>query len=51
MKLDADLFGGADGKPYVFDFEPPFNARFLRITLIGHNFLHLDEVEVYGGRA
>jgi hypothetical protein len=51
VKLDAKLFGGADGTPHVFDFDPPFTTRFVRITLIGENFLHLDEVEVYGAAA
>ncbi len=47
-KLDDALFGGADGNPHVFEFTPPAEARFVRITLIGENYLHLDEVEVYG---
>jgi hypothetical protein len=47
-KLDAALFGGLDGKPYVMNFSPPFTARFIRLTLIGENFLHLDEIEIYG---
>lgn len=50
VKLDDAVFGGADGKPYVFAFAPPFRARFVRITLIGEGFLHLDEIEVYGER-
>ena len=47
-KLDAALFGGADGNPYVFNFSPPFAARYVRIGMIGEGFLHLDEVEVFG---
>lgn len=47
-KLDDALFGGADGSPYVFSFEVPFYAQFIRITRIGDGFLHLDEIEVYG---
>jgi len=47
-KLDATLFGGADGAPYVFKFTPTITARFVRITMIGEGFLHLEEVEVYG---
>ncbi len=49
-KLDDVHFGGADGNPYVFFFEVPFVARFIRISMIGEGFLHLDEVEVYGDR-
>jgi len=48
VKLDDALFGGLDGNPYVFHFSPPFTARFIRLTLIGENFLHLDEIEIYG---
>jgi len=47
-KLDGALFGGLDGKPYVFHFSPAFTARFIRLTLIGEDFLHLDEIEIYG---
>jgi len=47
-KLDGALFGGLDGNPYVFRFAPAFTARFIRLTLIGEDFLHLDEIEVYG---
>ena len=45
-KLDGKLFGGADGKPYVFA-PVPFEARFLRLGMIGEGCLHLNEVEVY----
>ena len=34
--------------PYSFTFADPFTARFIRITMIGTGFLHLDEIEVYG---
>jgi len=47
-KLDAALFGGVDGHPYVFEFDPPVPARFVRVALIGEGILHLDEIEVYG---
>ncbi len=47
-KLDAALFGGLDDNPYVFRFDPAFTGRFIRLTLIGEGFLHLDEVEIYG---
>ena len=45
-KLDGALFGGADGKPYVFA-PAPFQARFVRVGMIGEGVLYLDEVEVY----
>jgi hypothetical protein len=47
-KLDEHRFGGVDGHPYIFRFDPPFAARFIRLDLIGVGFLHLDEIEVYG---
>jgi hypothetical protein len=47
-KLDDGLFGGLDGRPYVFRFSPPFPARFVRVGMIGTGFLHFDEVEVFG---
>jgi hypothetical protein len=37
-KLDGALFGGLDGRPYVFRFSPPFPARFVRVTMIGEGF-------------
>jgi len=47
-KLDDALFGGLDGRPYVFRFSPAMPARLVRLTMIGEGFLHFDEVEVYG---
>jgi hypothetical protein len=47
-KRDGVPFGGADGKPFRHDFVPPASGRFLRIQLAGTNFLHLDQVEVFG---
>jgi hypothetical protein len=47
-KLDGALFGGLDGRPYAFRFSPAFSARFVRVGMIGTEFLHFDEVEVYG---
>jgi hypothetical protein len=47
-KLDGELFGGLDGRPYMFRFSPPFRARFVRVGMIGADFLHFDEVEIYG---
>jgi hypothetical protein len=47
-KLDSALFGGLDGRPHIFRFYPAFTARFIRLTMIGEDFFHLDEVEIYG---
>ena len=47
-KRDGIPFGGADGKPFKHDFVPPAVGRFLRVQLAGTQFLHLDQVEVFG---
>jgi len=45
----ADVFGGVrSNSPLVVTVDPPLTARFLRLHLNEENFLHLDEVEVYG---
>jgi hypothetical protein len=41
-------FGGMDGQPFRWLPEEPRTARFLRIVLLAHDHLHLDQVEVYG---
>lgn len=46
-KLTATTFGGADGKPYSFSFDPPVSARFVRIQMLGEGFFHLDQVEIF----
>lgn len=47
-KLDNHPFGGADGEPFKFEFQRMITARFVRVQLIGHGALHLDEIEVFG---
>lgn len=47
-KDDNRIVGGADGNPHIWRTAPPDPARFVRITLLGRNFLTLDQVEVYG---
>jgi hypothetical protein len=47
---NGSVFGGADGRPLVV----PLNgrtARYVRLQLAESNYLHLEEVEVYGQRA
>ncbi len=41
-------FGGVDGDPLTFNPVIPIPARFVRIRLLVRNYLHLDEVEVFG---
>jgi len=48
-RYEADTpFGGADGTPLVLRFPPLITGRFVRIRLLHRNFLHLNQVEVYG---
>lgn len=44
---DGDVFGGADGQPLVVALPQATEARWVKIELLGRNYLHLDEVEVY----
>lgn len=46
-KIDDELFGGIDGNPYIFSFERPRKAQFVRIQLVGNGFLHLDQIEIF----
>jgi hypothetical protein len=41
------VFGGKDGKPLIVPVSG-YSARFVRLQLAETNYLHLDEVEVYG---
>ncbi len=44
---DGSTFGGVDGKPLVVTCDRAV-ARFVRLVLNDYQYLHLDEVEVYG---
>lgn len=43
-------FGGLNGEPYRLTFTLPHRARFVRLTIEGPEFFHLDQVEVLGRR-
>lgn len=47
-KTDEATFGGVDGQPFIWRADTAVVARFLRIQLLTMQFLHLDQVEVYG---
>lgn len=49
-KHDGSVFGGADGHPLRVELSCQ-NVRFLRVQLRETNYLHLDEVEIFGCRA
>jgi hypothetical protein len=42
------LFGGIDGNPLVLNNTDKELARYVRIQLRNNDYLHLDEVEIYG---
>jgi hypothetical protein len=44
---DGTVFGGIDGRPLIIKC-PGTKARHVRIRLREKNFLHLDQVEIYG---
>lgn len=47
-RVDDTPFGGADGRPLVVSCGAGMAARFIRVELDGTDFLHLDQVEVWG---
>jgi FkbM family methyltransferase len=42
-----NIFGGIDGKPLIVDTQGKI-ARFVRLQLRENDYLHLDEIEIYG---
>lgn len=49
FRKDDDIsFGGIDGKPLIVVINGTLIARFMRITLLTTNYLHFDQVEIYG---
>lgn len=48
VKRDDGLVGGIDEGPLIWVAEGTVSARFVRVQLLGRNYLHLDQVEVYG---
>lgn len=45
----GQLFGGASGgAPLVWSSNEPIEARFVRISILRKEYLHLAEVEIYG---
>lgn len=41
-------FGGVIGHPYEWRPTSPVRLRFFRIQLLGRNYLHLDQVQIFG---
>ena len=44
----GEAFGGVDGQPMIFRPSVPIPGRYVRVRLLTRNYLHLDQVEVYG---
>lgn len=43
-----EAFGGLNGEPYRVSFDAPLMGRYVRLTIPGPEFLHLDQVEIFG---
>lgn len=41
-------FGGLDGHAFEWILPYPVDARYVRVTLLGRDYLHLDQVEILG---
>ena len=50
LKDDEAVFGGTDGSPLIWRPNTRVEARIIRILLFGTQFLHLDQVEIYGSQ-
>jgi hypothetical protein len=48
MKNDDSLFGGADGYPFIWVANKPVLAREVRVKLLTENFLHFEEIQIFG---
>jgi len=47
-KEDGAVVGGVGSAPFIWNGPGTAFGRFVRITLLGRDYLHLDQVEVYG---
>lgn len=47
-KLDMDDVSSDPERPWTFAFADPFCARYVRIRLLGNQFLHLRRVQIFG---
>lgn len=45
---EGESFGGIDGDPLIFRPDIPIIGRYVRVRLLQRDYLHLDQVEVYG---
>ena len=47
-KEDDEVVGGVEGAPFIWAGPGTAWARFVRVTLLGRDYLHLDQLEVFG---
>jgi hypothetical protein len=47
-KEDDEVVGGVGSAPFIWNGPGTAWARFVRVTLLGRDYLHLDQVEVFG---
>lgn len=47
-KIDSTVFGEADVHPYIAEITGDRPARFVRVRLDGHGYLHFNECQVFG---
>jgi hypothetical protein len=47
-KEDGAIVGGITSTPFVWVGGMPVWGRYIRVTVLGEGFLHLDQVEIYG---
>jgi hypothetical protein len=48
VKSDDLPVGSLLTGPFIVDFDEPISFRYMRIMMVGENFFHLDQVEIYG---
>jgi hypothetical protein len=48
VKSDETPFGGVDGNPFRWIANQPVAGRYVRVSTFEHEFLHLNQIEVYG---
>jgi hypothetical protein len=47
-KEDGAVVGGVGSTPFIWNGPGTAFGRYVRITLLGRDYLHLDQVEVFG---
>lgn len=48
VRTEEEAFGGLNGEPLLLKFEKPCRGRYVRFSIPGPEFFHLDQVEIRG---